>query len=116
LPDNWNYHTASCTPGQSVTVQANRTSSAMDPAMTVCSGNLCGVSNSGWGFGTCPAGSAPLGTGDDNNGIPCGLGGSFADPLVTFTCPASGVFTVAIFGFSNLTPTGPLTYNFAGTG
>lgn len=100
-PDQYVYLLGTCTPGDTVRIDAYRTSSHADPAIHACEGNLCGAAdNVGWGPFACPPGSALLAAADDDlSPDPCGFGGFFADPSMTFVCPASGVFTLAAYDF-----------------
>ena len=94
----WGYFEGCCEAGTAVSVATYRLTSDMDPAAQACEGDHCGGSTAGWaGIGICP--TAALGSGDDNNGIPCGVGGDFADPIVNFSCPSSGLFTYATYDF-----------------
>ncbi len=103
-PDDFEYYRGTCTPGDPVVIEIFRTTMDMDPAAHACAGDLCGTSNAGWGAFMCPGGSALLDTGDDDLGIPCGVGGNFADPRLDFICPPEGVFTLAVYDFLGAGP------------
>jgi hypothetical protein len=42
---------------------------------------------------------------DDNNGVPHGVGGSFADPRADFILPSTGTYTLMVFDFFGQGPT-----------
>lgn len=96
-PAVYNYYEASCAPGTPVVVQVNRLTGDMDPAMTVCEGLHTDSADFPGPFSCLPG--QFLTSADDNNGRPCFGGGSWADPRASFTCPASGEFTVAVYDF-----------------
>ncbi len=103
-PDDFEYYRGTCVPGDPVVIEIFRTTSDMDPAAHACEGDLCGTSNAGWDAFTCPPGVALLDTGDDDIGIPCNVGGNFADPRLDFICPPAGVFTLAVYDFIGAGP------------
>lgn len=103
-PDDFEYFRGTCVPGDPVAIEIFRTTMDMDPAAHACAGDLCGTSNANWAAFMCPPGSALLDTGDDDIGIPCGVGGNFADPRLDFICPPEGVFTMAVYDFLGAGP------------
>lgn len=104
-PNDYEYYRGTCNPGDNVVIEVFRLTDDMDPAVHACEGDFCGMGNAGWSSFTCPPGTNLLGSADDNNGIPCGVGGGFADPSFQFVCPPGGVFTIAVYDFIGDGPT-----------
>ena len=104
-PDLFEYFRVTCTPGENVRIEIWRVTDDMDPGAFACEGDFCGMGNDGWGAFSCPDGVNELANSDDNNGIPCGVGGPYADPRLDFVCPAGGVATMAVFDVLGAGPT-----------
>lgn len=108
-PGTWDYYSFYAVAGDTPVIDVHRTSSAMDPALTLFFGT---TSDSAGLFPTSStqAGMTFLAFRDDNNGIPHGLGGFFADPnLSGFSLPSTGFYTLAVYDFIGLGP-GPTPY------
>lgn len=105
------YFHGECDPGV-VSLAVYRTTFDMDPAAHACEGHLTDSTQSSAFF--CAA-TAFLASADDNNGIPCGVGGSFADPRMSFACPASGQFTLVVYDFIGAGPNPTFEVHSSGT-
>lgn len=92
-PTLWDYWSFTLSTASVVTIDGHRTTSEMDPGINLYSGILTDTVTDGLAF--C-AGTGFIGCADDNNGIPHGVGGSFADPQIVESLGA-GTYTVAIF-------------------
>ncbi len=98
--DSGNFYSFTGTAGDAISIGVHRTTSAMDPVLQLR-------------LGTVPVGTSvftlpPVGVADDNNGIPHGVGGFFADPLLVMVLPTTGEYTLAIWDFIGAGP-GPVT-------
>lgn len=98
-PSLWDFWAFCATAGDQVTIEVHRTTNEMDPAMDLHEGST--TTTDGLSAGT--SGSNPdlnhLVFADDNNGIPHGVGGSFADPRIVETLPSTGLYTLAVYDF-----------------
>ena len=103
-PDEYEFFRGFCAPGDTVDIEVYRTTSEMDPAMHACEGDWTGTDTAPWFDESCPVGATFLGYADDDIGPYC-AGGSFSDPQLSFTCPATGVFTLAVYDYIGDGPT-----------
>ena len=110
----WDYYRFCSTAGSTPTIDVHRTTNEMDPALTV----FFGTSASTTGLG--PLSSSQVGMTfvafrDDNNGIPHGVGGFFADPrLAGLALPSSGFYTLAVYDFIGQGPAPQYEIHVAG--
>ena len=82
--------------GEIIDIEVHRTTSAMDPVAWITSGTSSTVTE---------LLAAPIiASADDNNGVPHGVGGSWADPRLVVTAPYTGVYTLEIHDFFGLGP------------
>lgn len=99
---SWEYYRFCASPGATVTIETHRTTSAMDPAQMICQGTTTD-STGIFAFSQCGPQMGPfVDFADDNNGIPHGVGGFFADPKSVFVAPAGPTpneFTLMVFDF-----------------
>ena len=96
---HWDYYRFYSAAGDVPTIHADRLTSAMDPAMTLFLGTTTDSGGLSATSSTQP-GMTYLMFADDNNGIPHGVGGSFADPIITgYTLPSTGYYTLAVYDF-----------------
>ena len=106
LWDYWYFYGAA---GDVLTIEVHRLTSAMDPAFTLFLGTTDDSD------GLSPTGSTNpnmtyLAFGDDDIGVPHGVGGRFADPgLSGFALSNTGYYTLAVYDFIGLGPA-PATY------
>lgn len=113
----WEYYRFCANPGNTVTIEVHRTTYDMDPAMQVCKGKTADSSGV-YAFGGCGSAGPFMGGADDNNGIPHRVGGSWADPKLTFTAPAGSTpneFTLMVFDFASAGPNPQFEIHAAGT-
>jgi len=102
----WEYYWMCGRAGDTPLIEVHRTTSQMDPAFTL----FLGTTNDNTGVSTGNGGPNMtfLSFQDDNNGIPHGVGGSFADPqLAGFPLPATGVYTLSVYDFIGAGPPDP---------
>ena len=103
-PALWDYYSFCAVAGDVPTIEIHRTTSAMDPALTL----FFGITDDSDGLssgGSSQPGMTFLAFRDDNNGIPHGVGGSFADPKLSgFALPSTGLHTLAVFDFVGAGP------------
>jgi hypothetical protein len=91
-PEQWDYYSFYATAGDAPTIHADRLTSAMDPAMSLYFGTITDSDD----LGTITL----LASADDNNGIPHGVGGSYADPIITgYALPSTGYYTLAVYDY-----------------
>ena len=96
-PELWDYYSFYATAGDVPTIHADRLTSAMDPAMTLFFGTTTDSSGLNAWSSTQP-GMTFLIMRDDNNGIPHGVGGWFADPIIAgYALPSTGYYTLAVY-------------------
>ena len=109
-PELWDYYSFYATAGDAPIIHADRLTSAMDPAMTLFFGTTAdsaGLSASG----STQPGMTYLMFADDNNGIPHGVGGPWADPIIAgYTLPSTGYYTLAVYDFIGMGQ-GPAVYD-----
>ena len=99
-PELWDYYSFYATAGDVPTIHADRLTSAMDPAMSLYFGTITDSDD----LGTM----AFIAVADDNNGIPHGVGGWFADPIISgYVLPSTGYYTLAVYDFIGQGP-GPV--------
>jgi hypothetical protein len=113
----WDYYRFCANPGATVTIQVDRTTYDMDPAMQICQGVIAdsaGVSP----FGGCGSAGPFIGWADDDNGIPHNVGGWWGDPILTFTAPAGSTpneFTLMVMDFDSAGPNPQFEMHVSGT-
>ena len=108
VPDQWDYWAFAGTAGNTVTIQADRLTNQMDVGITL----FFGTTNDSTGlnyYSSSQAGMTYLAFADDNNGIPHGVGGPFADSLISMILPSTGNYTLAVFDVLGAA-SGPWTY------
>lgn len=99
----WEYYRFCGNAGDVVTIQVDRTTSAMDPALMVAEGTTTD-STGIYAPYTCGPDMTWLGWADDNNGIPHGVGGLYWDPWIQLTLPSTGEYTLMVFDYIGLGP------------
>lgn len=97
-PATWEYYRFCAVEGSTVTIETHRLTSAMDPAQQVCLGTTDDSDGITAG-GSCGPDMTYIAWDDDNNGIPHGVGGFFADPRTVFVAPATGEYTLGVHDF-----------------
>jgi len=108
IPVNWDYWRFCADEGATVAIEVHRIDSRSDPAMVVCQGTS--DDSDDFAAFACP-GLTFVTSADDNNGIPHGVGGAFADPRVEFVVPGGDrEFTVGIWDFLGTGPGPVLPY------
>lgn len=85
--------------GDVVSIEVHRTTYDMDPIALVGSG-LLADGDDFWSWWS----SNGLASADDNNGIPHGVGGSYADPRIDLTLPADGEYTLVVGDYASAGP------------
>ena len=99
-PEQWDYYSFYATAGDVPTIHADRLTSAMDPAMTLFLGTTTD-SDGLDAWGSTQPGMTWLAWADDNNGITHGVGGPWADPIITgYALPSTGYYTIAVYDFA----------------
>ena len=90
-PSTWEFYSFCGVAGDALVIEVHRTTSAMDPAMELHFGTTTDHDTlSGLSF---------VAAADDNNGIPHGVGGIFADPRIAISLPFSGEYTLIVYDF-----------------
>lgn len=98
-PTLCDYYSFYATVGDVPIIHADRLTSAMDPAITLFFGTTT-YSDGLHHLGSTQTGMTWLTWADDNNGIPHGVGGSYADPIITgYALPSTGHYTLAVYDF-----------------
>ena len=97
-PDTWEYYRFCAQQDDVVTIETHRTTFAMDPTQQICIGTAIDTTGI-LAFVSCGPDMVFLTTDDDNNGIPHGVGGDWADPRSQFVAPVTGEYTLAVFDF-----------------
>jgi hypothetical protein len=98
-PASWEYYYFCGNTGDEVVIEVHRTTSAMDPAMLVCIGATDDSTGIDWFSKSCGPDMTYKAHGDDEIGIPHGVGGIFKDPRVQTILPSTGVYTLAVFDY-----------------
>ncbi len=101
-PDTWEYYFFCGNEGDVIDIEVHRTTSDMDPAMQICLGTA--DDTGGISFGGCGPDMSFVARADDNNGIPHGVGGLFADPKIQIALPSTGTYTLMVFDFIGAGP------------
>jgi hypothetical protein len=110
FPEQWDYYSFYAAAGDLPTIHADRLTSAMDPGITLFFGTTADSAGLSLSDSTQP-GMTWLTWADDNNGIPHGVGGSYADPIITgYALPSTGYYTIAVFDVLGAGP-GPTPYD-----
>lgn len=108
----WEYYWLCGVAGDAVRIETHRTTNEMDPAQSF----FLGTTNDNTGVG--PFNGGPnmtwLDFDDDNNGIPHGVGGFFADPRTDIVLPATAVYTLAVYDFIGQGPAPKFEIHAAG--
>lgn len=103
---SWEYYRFCANSGDEVSIQVDRTTYDMDPALQVCQGTTT-TNNGVYAFGGCGSMGPFIGGADDNNGIPHRVGGQYRDPRLTFIAPdgpTPNEFTLMVFDFISAGP------------
>lgn len=102
-PALWAYYRFCGNAGDRVEIEVHRTTSAMDPAVSLFFGTT-DHSEGLFASGSAQPGMTWITFADDNNGIPHGVGGTFADPRIDLFLPSTGAYTLAVHAFSGTGP------------
>jgi hypothetical protein len=100
---DWDYWSFCAVAGATIDIEVHRTTSAMDPAASIWTGitpNAGGL----FAFSTGNAFLSFVASADDNNGIPHGTGGAWADPKIVTAAPATGLYTLTVFDWLGAGP------------
>lgn len=109
-PGLWDYYSFYAVTGDTPIIHADRLTSAMDPGITLFFGTTTN-SDGLWYSGSTQPGMTYLTWADDNNGIPHGVGGWFADPIISgYTLPSTGYYTLAVYDVIGMGPA-PFDYD-----
>lgn len=110
----WDYYRFCSGAGSTPTIDVHRTTFDMDPALTVFFGTSASTTGLGF-FSSSQAGMTFVAFRDDNNGIPHGVGGAFADPrLSALGLPSTGLYTLAVYDFFGAGPAPQYEIHVAG--
>ncbi|MCH8922338.1 MAG: hypothetical protein IIA67_04210 [Planctomycetes bacterium] len=100
LPGLWDYYSFFGVAGATFEAEVHRLSDQSDPIIALYSGLATDTEPGPIGIFSGGSGGTPtithLAVADDNNGIPHGFLGDFADPKLTFVLPSTGNYTLAI--------------------
>lgn len=115
---NWDYWSFCAVEGAIIDIAVHRTTSAMDPAASIWTG----VTPTAEGLMAFATGNGFLtfaGAADDNDGIPHGVGGFFADARIVTVAPLTGIYTLTVFDFIGAGPpdaAGEVPYDILASG
>lgn len=100
-PSTWEYYNFFGNAGDVVTIEVHRTTNDMDPGLMLCFGTTDDSEGIFPFFGgLCGPQMGPsVGSADDNNGVPHGVGGYNADPRIQVILPITGEYTLMVFDF-----------------